>query len=182
MCINKSELNCYKSLNKITHQNSAVLFGSTFAKEIPVSELRQNFGIVSHIYNRSLTDLSVFEASDIAKDIIDEINPSKILLQLGETDLASGKVSSDEVISEISNVVNTLRNANRKTKIVLISINNLLDKNLQSEFNKKLESLANNNKCIYADIGKENKEDALHINAFKSLSYFFTDEITAQLF
>ena len=182
MCINKTEINYYKSLNKITHQNSAVLFGSTFAKEIPVSELRQNFGIVSHIYNRSLTDLSVFEASDIAKDIINEINPSKILIQLGETDLASGKVSSDEVISEISNIINTARNSNRKMKIILISINNLLDKNLQTEFNRKLEVLANNSKCVYADIGNENKEDTLHINVFKSLSYFFTDDITAQLY
>ncbi len=181
MCINKQELQGYQSLNKFAKKNSAVLFGSTYAKEIPVSELRQNFGIISHLYNRSLTDLSVFEAADIANEIIRDINPSKLLLQLGETDLASGKSTPEEVISEISNVISTIRNNDKKIKIVLISINNLLDKNLQKDFNKKLETFAKNNNCLFADITIAS-DDALHLNAFKALSYFFCDDITMQLF
>ena len=96
MCISEKELNVYKSLNKIASRNSVVLLGSTYAKEIPVSELKQTYGILSDLYNRSLTDLSVFEANDIVIDTINCLKPKKILLQLGESDVALlGSASAD---------------------------------------------------------------------------------------
>lgn len=181
MCVNETELKNYKELNKTTRKNSTILFGSTYAKEIPVSELRQNFGIVSNIYNRSLTDLSVYEAKAIVEDILNEICPSKILLQLGEVDLSDEKHSVDDVILEILNVIRTIKSNNKNTKIVLISLNNLLDKKAEKEFNTKLESLAKINNCLYAHLGNETADDTLHINAFKSLKYFFYEDISLQI-
>ena len=51
----------YCRLNDFAVRNGIVLFGSTFAKEIPVGELRQAFNLDCNIYNRSFADVSVFD-------------------------------------------------------------------------------------------------------------------------
>lgn len=66
MNIYEREVENFRKLNRIAKKNSVVLLGSTFAKDIPVSELVQTFDIDCNVYNRSLTDLSVFDAEKAA--------------------------------------------------------------------------------------------------------------------
>ena len=95
MNVYEREIKEYSSLNRIAKKNSIVLLGSTFAKNIPVSELSLSYGMNNDIYNRSITDLSVFDASTVIEYCIKEIQPRKILIQLGETDLARGYKTID---------------------------------------------------------------------------------------
>ena len=77
----------YMKLNELAVSNGVVMMGSTFAKDIPVGELRQAFELDFNIYNRSFTDLSVFDAEPVLINCVETLAPSKIVLQLGETDL-----------------------------------------------------------------------------------------------
>lgn len=183
MCIDKKELYSYKSLNQLAHKNSVVILGSTYMKEMPVGELRQIFGIISDIYNRSLTNLSIFETVAIASDILNELSPNKIILHLGETDLDSGRYTEEEVLTEFSDLLSYLRKLNKKLKIVVVSLNNLENKELQDSFNKRLETLASKNNCIYADITSANdtKDDTSHIQSFRLLRYFMADDCFLQI-
>lgn len=182
MCIDKKELHSYKSLNLLAHKNSVVILGSTYMKEMPVGELRQVFGILSDIYNRSLTDLSIFEAKEVATNIIKELSPSKIILHLGESDLASSKHSEDEIITEFSNIISSIRKLDKKLKIVIVSINNLENKELQSSYNSKLEALVADKNCVFADITSAmDEEDTSHIQSFRLLRYFMADDCFLQI-
>ena len=183
MCINPKEINNYNSLNRFARKNSVVILGSTYAKEMPVGELKQIFGIISDIYNRSLTDLSIFEADEVLNSIMKDLIPSKLILQLGETDLDNNH-SVDEVIEKLISLIAMCKKADKKIKIVLVSLNNLKNKEIESEYNSRLEEIARKNSCVFADITSTNtadNEDPTHINAFRLLKYFMADDIALQI-
>ena len=83
----ENELENYRMLNKVARKGGAVLFGSTFARNIPLGELKQDFEFDCDLYNRSLTDLSVFDVGGVLEDCVIGLEPRKVLIQLGETDL-----------------------------------------------------------------------------------------------
>lgn len=180
MCVNSKELHNYRLLNRFARKNSVVILGSTYAQEMPVGELKQIFGILSDIYNRSLSELSVFEAKEIAEEIITELMPKKIVLQLGETDLDNGS-DVDAVISEISSIISKIKKMDKSTEIILVSLNNLNDKLLEADFNTKLEKTASKTNCTFVDISSASGDDPSRINAFRILRYFLSDDLTLQI-
>ncbi|SMC30918.1 hypothetical protein SAMN06296952_0026 [Oscillospiraceae bacterium] len=181
MCVSEKEIATYNTLNRLSRRDSVVILGSTYFREMPVGELKQAFGILSDIYNRSLTDLSVFEAKDIAIDIVNEMSPRKLILQLGETDLRSGKHTVDEVIDQIEAIVRELRKVGRSVQIVLVSLNNIPDRTIEEEFNRKLEKLSRRCKALYADISSDEQDDKCHIQAFRMLRFFMSDDRLLQI-
>ena len=84
MTVYEREVKNFRELNQVAKQHGVVLFGSTFAKGIPVCELRQAFDLDCDIYNRSFSDLSVFDAKNVLADCVNALHPSKILLQLAK--------------------------------------------------------------------------------------------------
>ena len=180
MSINKNELANYKSLNSLARKNSVVILGANYMKEMPVGELKQVFGIISDIYNRSLSDLSVFEARPILEDIITQLCPKKIILQLGETDLEKG-TDVDKVIAEVSSLLNTIKKMDRSLKIVLVSINNLTNKQIETEFNIRLSSICTGSKVQFADITSAASDDSCRIQTFRLLRYFMSDDMLLQI-
>ena len=181
MCVSEKEIATYNALNRLSRRDSVVILGSTYFREMPVGELKQAFGILSDIYNRSLTDLSVFEAKDIAVDIVSEMSPRKLILQLGETDLRSGKRTVDEVIEEIDSIVRELHKTDKSAQIVLVSLNNIPDRAMEEDYNRKLEKLSHRSKALFADISSDEQDDKCHIQAFRMLRFFMSDDRLLQI-
>ena len=172
------EVENFRRLNKIAKKNSVVLLGSSFAKDIPVSELVQTFDIDCSIYNRSLTDLSVFDADKVLDDCVLNLAPKKILLQLGETDLERGYRTIPEILEAYEKVIVKLKNANKHCDIVIVSV---CEKNAEvypDALNAKLEELANKLKCQYADISPAFSNDSPSVKAFSLLKYFMLDRFS----
>lgn len=181
MCINNSEVANYKNLNQYAKKNSVVVLGSSFMHDIPMAELRQSFGILSDVYNRSLTDLTIAEALDITNNIMNEMAPKRILLQLGEVELQEENPNLEDMILGMKAIVETIKNNNKHCKIVLVSVTTT--NNIKCDFyNRKLEELAGILKCQYADITcGHKKSDSQEISAFMKLKYFLTDDISDAL-
>lgn len=174
----ENECRHYHKLNEIVKYNGVVLFGSTFARNMPVSELRQSFGLECNIYNRSIPELSVFDAASVLADCVLDLYPDKVLLQLGETDLEQGKVSMDEIITEYENVIMQLKKSMKTSQIVVISVCEENDTLPSREFNKKLEKMAARQKCRFADISAAEKSETPDMKAFSLLQYYFWDHIS----
>lgn len=168
----------YSRLNELAVRNSVVLFGSTFAKEIPVGELRQAFDLDLNIYNRSFTDVSVFDAEPLLMECVESLAPSKILLQLGETDLERGYRSVPEIISAYDTLVKNIKKRNRFTDIVIVSICENSNGIQPSEFNSQLENMAKKNKCRFADISNASSDRMPAVKAFSMLKMFMRNGIT----
>ena len=168
----------YCRLNELAVRNGIVLFGSTFAKEIPVGELRQAFNLDCNIYNRSFADVSVFDAEALLIKCAESLAPSKILLQLGETDLERGYRSVPEIISAYDALVKNLRKRNRFTDIVIVSVCENSNGIQPSEFNSQLENMAKKNKCRFADISNASSDRMPVVKAFSMLKRFMRNGIT----
>lgn len=168
----------YCSLNEFVVRNGIVLFGSTFAKDIPVGELRQAFDLDCNIYNRSFTDVSVFDAESLLIECVESLAPSKILLQLGETDLERGFRSVHEIISAYDSLVKNIKKRNRFTDIVIVSVCENSNDIQPSEFNFQLEDMAKKNKCKFADISDASCDKMPVVKAFSMLKRFMRNGIT----
>ncbi len=182
MCINKSEVTNYENLNKFANKNSVVVLGSTFMHDVPMAELRQSFGIYADVYNRSLTDLKVSEAKEIIEGIMKDLNPKRILLQLGEIEMNEPSTNVANLMKDYKSIIATIRNFNKKCRVVVVSINDTEDNIRRDFYNKSLEELCNSEKCQFADISTgSNKSESSKINAFIKLKYFLTDDVTDAL-
>lgn len=168
----------YCRLNELAVRNGVVLFGSTFAKEIPVGELRQAFDLDFNIYNRSFNDVSVFDAEPLLMECAESLAPSKILLQLGETDLERGYKSVPEIIAAYDSLVKSIKKRNRFTDIVIVSVCENSNGIQPSEFNSQLEKMAKKNKCKFADISNAVSDRMPAVKAFSMLKRFMRNGIT----
>lgn len=169
MNVYEREIKEYSGLNRIAKKNSTVLLGSTFAKNIPVSELSLSYGMNNDIYNRSITDLSVFDASTVIEYCIKEMQPRKILIQLGETDLARGYKTIDEIITAYKSLVLKIKNSLPFCEIILISVCNCEMPIHPEILNQALSRMASELKCIYADISSSELNNEPYIRAFEML-------------
>lgn len=172
------EVEEYCKLNEFAVKNGIVLFGSTFAKDIPVGELRQAFDLDCNIYNRSFTDVSVFDAEALLIECVESLAPSKILLQLGETDLERGYRSVPEIIAAYDSLVKSIKKRNRFTDIVIVSVCENSNDIQPSVFNSQLENLAKKNKCKFADISNAASDRMPVVKAFSMLKMFMRNGIT----
>lgn len=168
----------YCRLNEFAVRNGIVLFGSTFAKDIPVGELRQAFELDCNIYNRSFADVSVFDAEALLIKCAESLAPSKILLQLGETDLERGYRSVPEIIAAYDSLVKSIKKRNRFTDIVIVSVCENSNGIQPSEFNSQLEKMAKKNKCKFADISNASSDRMPSVKAFSMLKRFMRNGIT----
>lgn len=172
------EAAAYMKLNELAVSNGVVMMGSTFAKDIPVGELRQAFELDCNIYNRSFADLSVFDAEPLLINCVETLAPAKIVLQLGETDLERGFKTIPEIIAEYTTVVKALKKRNRFTDIVIVSVCETGDGIQPAEFNAQLEKMAKKLGCKYADITSAASDRMPCVKAFSLLKRFMRSQLT----
>lgn len=174
----ENELENYRQLNKIARKGGVVLFGSTFAKNIPLGELKQDFEFDCDLYNRSLTDLSVFDVGGVLADCVIDLEPSKVLIQLGETDLERGFKSLSEIVAQYEMMISQIKTRIKHCHITIVSVCNTDGNLFPAELNAQLEALAKRMGCQYADISAAPATEAPGVKAFCLLKYFFRDRIT----
>lgn len=172
------ELGEYRQLNTVARKNGTVLFGSSFAKNIPVCELKQAFELDCDIYNRSFDDLSIFDAYELLDECIIKLCPSKVLLQLGESDLERGSRSIPEMMAEYKRIIEKIKVSDKRCKITLVSVCNNGSELHPGEFNRQLEALAAETGCAFADISPAFSNDSPSVKAFSLLRRYFRDRLT----
>lgn len=178
MNVYEKEIDGFRKLNKLAKPNGVVLFGSSFAKDIPVCELKQAFSLDCNIYNRSLTDLTVFNAEKLLDDCVLSLSPKRILIQLGETDLEQGYRTIPEIVTAYEKLISKLKAQDKHCKIVIISVCENGSGVYPKELNNQLEELAHRTKCQYADISPAFSNDTPGVKAFSLLKSFMLDKIT----
>lgn len=169
MNIYERELKEYAELNRIARGGNVVIFGSSFTKNIPASELAASYDLDLCIYNRSVSYLSVFDASSMIETCISDIEPSKILIQLGETDLARGFKTIPEIITEYKNVIAKMKEIAPHLEIVILSVCCAEAEIYPEQLNKALSVMVKDLDCKFADITPSVKHNLPYIRAFEML-------------
>lgn len=149
------ELKKYQRLNEIAEQGGIVIFGSDEDMSIPVGELRQAFSIESKMYNRSFSNLSIKDALEVYKKIIEPLAPETLLLHIGSSDLAFFSENPTEFDNKYRELLGKIRLENPKIRIAIVSLRNYTEDTQIQEMNTHLKYIADSEKCEYGDISNK---------------------------
>lgn len=151
----KNHEKMYHSLNELANPNGMIIFGGNSDISIPLCELKQAFSLDSSIYNRSFTDLSVKNAMNYYDTYIADLNPECILLHIGESDMDLFLSASLEFDQKYMELITHIKNANKKCRIIIVSLKNYDNDANTAELNKHLKYIADSEHCEYADISQK---------------------------
>lgn len=169
------ELKKYQRLNEIAEQGGIVIFGSDEDMSIPVGELRQAFSIESKMYNRSFSNLSIKDALEVYKKIIEPLEPETLLLHIGSSDLAFFSENPTEFDNKYRELLGKIRLENPKIRIAIVSLRNYTEDPQIQEMNTHLKYIADSEKCEYGDISNKrvwNPQNTIDMISFiYSLNY-----------
>lgn len=141
---------------------------------MPVCELKQAFGVDCDLYNRSLPELTVSEASVVIDDCVSGLLPGKALINLGETDLEYG-CPIPNIICEYEKLIEKIRRSSKRCKLVIVSV---CEDGKGELLNRELEKMADRMKCQYADISPAAEAETPEVKAFGLLKFFILDRIS----
>ena len=159
------EISKFKSLNRFAQSNGIVIMGEAEDADIPLGELKQAFSLTENIYNRSISGLFVSDAEQVYEECIAELCPETVLIHIGESDLsafASNETAFDECYRAL---IKAIRAKDKRTRIVIVSLKNHENDTVAAMLNKCLKTIADSEKCEFADVSakvgsgvKENRD------------------------
>lgn len=147
-----TEIGKYKQLNEIAESGGIVIFGNQEDQAIPTCELRQAFAIEESIYNRSISELSIDDAVEVYKEVIEVLEPSVVLLHLGESDLARFSEKTTIFTDKYRELIQYIKKQAPKCRIAVVSMKNYENDPKIKELNEHLKFIADSEMCEYGDI------------------------------
>lgn len=172
MSISNIDLQRYHRLNSTALQSSTVFFGSDCFANIPVGELSQDLGSDTLVYNRSLTHLTVSDAADASEECIYPLHPSRLFINLGETDLTAPDFSLEKFIASYEWFLYTL-NSRLKGSAQIYIVSVLSSHPLTHAVNDALIKLSDDTGCTYVDITRAASAANIEVCIFQTLRHFF---------
>lgn len=173
MAIDEKQLKRFGRLNTVAKANGAVFFGADFFSELPLNELAVDFGVEAPVYNRSVPGLSIFEAEQVLRDCIFELDPAKIFINIGDADLAQGLTDAKRFLSAYEWLLYTIHR-NSRVKIYIVSV--CSSNPLTDTINRGLLKIAENTGCTYVDIDRALHSENREVQSFKQMKFFLRDK------
>lgn len=137
----------FSEMNKVAESGAVVFFGTDYFANMPIRELGECFSIEETLYNRSVANKSIDELCDMTESCIFELMPSKIFINIGETEAQNSTLDIAEFVEKYEWLLYTI-NANTDADIYIVSV---MSENSQ-KINDSLKNLANQYGCKYIDI------------------------------
>ena len=162
------ELTRFSQLNEVSPKGGVVFFGSTFMKDLPVSELAADFDMHENVYNRSVEGLKIADAENAIQSCVAELDPSKVFVCLGDADVTAENFNTKEFLSQYEWLLYSLHD---KCKAELFIVSVMSNAPVAQTINNKLKTLAKNTGCSFIDctasLGHKNED----VIAFETLRY-----------
>jgi len=169
--LHQNEIKQYLVLNKIAESNGTVIFGGSEAKEIPLCELKQAFELNSYLYNRSISNLSILDASELYDTCVADLKPECVFLHLGTADVDSFAKHPSNFDRAYRELVEMIRANNAKCDIVIVSLKNPAEDTTIAEMNKHLKYIAESQRCEFGDISTKRVWNPLETKDIISFVY-----------
>lgn len=148
----EKELKKYQSLNKFADKSGTVIFGGTQDKEIPLCELKQAFAPDEVLYNRSVENLCTDNALEAYRACVSGLNPDTVILHIGEKDIELFGKNEAAFENKYRELINYIRAETPDCRIAIVSIKNPDNDPETACLNKRLEYIADSEKCDFEDI------------------------------
>ena len=163
------QLEEFNQLNPLSHSHGAVLFGSTFAAKMHLTELAQDFSLSMPVYNRSVAEASVFDADAMLAACVFNLAPDQVFVNLGEQDLDFKDHTFEEIIMQYEWILYQIHAHDKKCRIYVMSL--FSTHTNAPMFNEALKKLAHNAGCHFVDIASMSQERQ-EVQAFGIMKHF----------
>jgi len=156
----------FAQMNSVASRGASVFFGSTAFSEFPVCELARSLGLDETIYNRSVKDLSIYEAFDLLKNSVIDLAPKKLFIEIGEYDIQNEGFDVDDFLAKYEFLLYTIHNET-KSKIFIVSIADESAKHV----NEQLKKMANETGCEFIDATEAMHSQKPELKLFNQLIF-----------
>ncbi len=85
--MDREKLRNYRELNAVASKGQTVCAGSSLMENFPINELLMNLGSAKKVYNRGMGGFTI-EQYDQVLDIVLDLEPSKLFINIGSNDLS----------------------------------------------------------------------------------------------
>jgi len=133
-------------------KNAVVLVGGTFDNKIPVNYLKNRFDMNFKLYNKSSDNLSIKNAAEYFRNVVIPMEPEALIIHLGENDITMYQNSSEAFDKAYLELLSTVKKANKKTRLALVSVNNPADNKFVNEMNKHIKAIADSENCQFVNL------------------------------
>lgn len=152
----------FHGLNKYTEPNNILFVGSTFIHDFPINELEINFQIEDPIYNRGVSGLKLHELKSMLDVCIYELEPTKIILSIGEEDIKEADFDIETFIMNYLEIIQEIKARLPKSKLYVMGILPTDDKYV--EVNQTLQAQLHAYNIEYIDFGYHLLNHERHID------------------
>lgn len=139
----------YVQMNKISHTNGVVFFGSNYFSDFSFDEISESMNMNEYIYNRSIKNKTISQMSEMFINCVDGLSPKKVFVNLGEYDITQQNFDVNTFMQQYEWLLYTI-NQNTKAKIYIVSIAS--DHPNSVSINHKLKQIAKQYGCKFIDI------------------------------
>ncbi len=139
----------YRKMNAAARKNAVVCFGSTYLADMNISEFVTDSALGVPVYSRSFDGLHIADAEHAATAVC-ELNPSKLVVNIGDEDVRSRNFDVEEFCANYEWLLLELHRNCPGCKLYVMSI--VSDKPNAVKANAALEKLAKNTGCRFINV------------------------------
>ena len=162
----------YREVNSVTGSVNSVIFGTASFSELPVAELVQDFGLNISVCNRSVEEAVLKDAFDLLHECVLDLNPSKVFLNFGETDLLRPDFNLESFLADYARLIETIRSRS-KCRIFVISV--ISEDPAARKLNDSLSALSGRTGCRYVDVADVFSHEMPRLRLFSELTHYMRE-------
>lgn len=162
----------YREVNSVTGTVNSVIFGTGSLSELPVAELVQDFGLNISVCNRSVEEAVLADAFELLEACVFELNPRKVFLNFGETDLFREDFDFDGFLRDYGRLIQAIR-ARSDCSLYLVSV--LSPSAEAHKLNDSLRKLAREWDCRFVDVEDIFTHEKPRLRLFSELTHYMRE-------
>ncbi|MCQ2573962.1 MAG: hypothetical protein MJ182_08705 [Treponema sp.] len=128
------------------------LMGGTYAKDIPVKKLADEFQFDFDIHNRSSFALSLKNAKEYYGKYVAGLKSDGIILQLGKEDADIFKANPSVFDTLYLELLNQIKSTNKDCRLALVSINNSMNNTTIAQMNNHIKAIAQSEQATFVNL------------------------------
>ena len=133
-------------------KNAVILLGNGLDTKIPVQSLGKEFKFNFEVYNKSCEKLSSENVKEYFSNTVAPLAPEGIMIHLGENDINLCMNNSASFDSNYLELIQQIKNSNKKCRIALISVANPQNNKAISLVNRHIKAIADSEKCSFVNL------------------------------
>lgn len=128
------------------------LLGGTYAKDIPVEKLADDFNFDFDIFNKSSFALSLKNAKEYFEKYVSNLNSDGIIIQLGKEDKDIFRENPSKFDTMYLDLLTAIKNRNMNCRLALVSINNAAGESVVADMNNHIKAIAQSEQAVYVNL------------------------------